>query len=377
MRTQSNVETETRPIPATDAGGETMSFRGSTIDEAVSLAEESLGAPVRVVAANRIRRGGIGGFFAADLGVEVSVALDDETIEQALERLVSETAADERTRWMEHIDGPSSQRGLVRPPAPPSASNTAPAAALATPAAPSANGLMAPRRSALSSPLSSPLTSPLSSPVAGPMASPLAALKTPEPVVRIAQRDEDPGLFRVEQIIEELQILTRRPNLPAVPAPGADGLAAEPIVVAPLVQRSVALPRLPPRSIDIAQAASVNAAASQATAVAVEQQRIRDMVADLPLPFLPSTLQEIVQDAAVAAQDDHLELNVTLDAGETEAVTGSTAPSQRQVELAVAATDQLIESLQRESGIKRVSVRVVLRTGDQSAVEAEAEWEAS
>ena len=52
------------------------------------------------------------------------------------------------------------------------------------------------------------------------------------------------------------------------------------------------------------------------------------------------------------------------------------APSQRQVELAVAATDQLIESLQRD-GVKRLSVRVVLRTGDQSAVEAEAEWEAS
>lgn len=37
-----------------------------------------------VVAANRIRRGGIGGFFASDLGVEVTVALDDETMEQAL-----------------------------------------------------------------------------------------------------------------------------------------------------------------------------------------------------------------------------------------------------------------------------------------------------
>ena len=50
--------------------------------------------------------------------------------------------------------------------------------------------------------------------------------------------------------------------------------------------------------------------------------------------------------------------------------------SQREVELAIAATDQLIESLQRESGAKRVSVRVILRTGEQQAVEAEAEWEA-
>ena len=92
MRTQSTTDSDT------------MSFRGASLDEAVALAEESLGAPVRVVAANRIRRGGIGGFFASDLGVEVSVSLDDESIEQALERLVSETAADERTRWMEHRD---------------------------------------------------------------------------------------------------------------------------------------------------------------------------------------------------------------------------------------------------------------------------------
>jgi hypothetical protein len=56
---------------------------------------------------------------------------------------------------------------------------------------------------------------------------------------------------------------------------------------------------------------------------------------------------------------------------------GDAAPSQRQVELAVAATDQLIESLKREDGLKRLSVRVVLRTGDHREVEAEAEWEAS
>jgi hypothetical protein len=55
----------------------------------------------------------------------------------------------------------------------------------------------------------------------------------------------------------------------------------------------------------------------------------------------------------------------------------SSAPSRRQVELAVAATDQLIESLKRDDGVKRLSVRVVLRTGDQREVEAEAEWEAS
>jgi hypothetical protein len=61
----------------------------------------------------------------------------------------------------------------------------------------------------------------------------------------------------------------------------------------------------------------------------------------------------------------------------TDGEPGGPAPSQRQVELAVAATDQLIESLKREDGLKRLSVRVVLRTGDHREVEAEAEWEAS
>ncbi len=85
-----------------DAGGDTsdtMRFRAPTLEEAIALAETSLGARVRVVAANRIRRGGIGGFFASDLGVEVTVALDDETMEQALERIVAESAADERTQF--------------------------------------------------------------------------------------------------------------------------------------------------------------------------------------------------------------------------------------------------------------------------------------
>jgi hypothetical protein len=76
-----------------------MRFRAPTLEEAIALAETSLGARVRVVAANRIRRGGIGGFFASDLGVEVTVALDDETIEQALERIVAESAADERAQF--------------------------------------------------------------------------------------------------------------------------------------------------------------------------------------------------------------------------------------------------------------------------------------
>ncbi len=80
-----------------------MKFRGATYDAAVEAAQQALGPRVKVVAADRIRRGGIGGFFATELGVEVSVALHDETVDQALERLVAATAEDESSRWFEQL----------------------------------------------------------------------------------------------------------------------------------------------------------------------------------------------------------------------------------------------------------------------------------
>ena len=89
MRTQEHLET--KPIR----------FRAATLDEAVELAEQSLGARARVVEANQLRRGGIGGFFASDLGVEISVVVDDETVEDALVRMVDEVAAGEREHWRE------------------------------------------------------------------------------------------------------------------------------------------------------------------------------------------------------------------------------------------------------------------------------------
>ncbi len=49
-------------------------FRAATIDAALADARAALGGDVRIVEANRIRRGGVGGFFATDLGVELVVA---------------------------------------------------------------------------------------------------------------------------------------------------------------------------------------------------------------------------------------------------------------------------------------------------------------
>jgi hypothetical protein len=105
----------------------------------------------------------------------------------------------------------------------------------------------------------------------------------------------------------------------------------------------------------------------------------------------PGLVSAVERDTAASSVHASLEIDADLLDGsptDTDADRGrritssrlpgsSSAPSRRQVELAVAATDQLIESLKRDEGVKRLSVRVVLRTGDQREVEAEAEWEAS
>ena len=49
-------------------------FRGASYEEALTAAQAELGDDIRVIGADRIRRGGLGGFFATDLGVEVAVA---------------------------------------------------------------------------------------------------------------------------------------------------------------------------------------------------------------------------------------------------------------------------------------------------------------
>ena len=70
---------------------EALRFRAPTLEDAIAVAETALGARVRVIAANRIRRGGIGGFFASDLGVEVTVVVDDESIDDTFDRIVNAT----------------------------------------------------------------------------------------------------------------------------------------------------------------------------------------------------------------------------------------------------------------------------------------------
>lgn len=368
------------PTPPRD-DQDSMQFRGPTLEDAIALAEQSLGARVRVVAANRIRRGGIGGFFASDLGVEVTVALDDETIEQALERLVAETAADERDLWMATHSAPAARTEEQRSQQVGTSSTAASAAAVTT-----LESLM-------------------------PSAPP---------------RNEPTTMVRVEQIIEELQHLTaaplfggnhtryggRRPMepMPAEPpaAPAveavvdalADAIGVQRPVDRPTSGTSTGTPsetatgdpsttpalRFEPSmsgpiddlAVDAFVARARPGAATHATeqVAAIPTAAAAAEVATNGRTAIEAPEPEPAMDAPVA-EPRAVHAAADIELTPTARPASSSAPSRRQVELAVAATDQLMESLKREEGVKRVSVRVVLRTGDQREVEAEAEWEAS
>ncbi|MEM9042946.1 MAG: hypothetical protein AAGD33_23930, partial [Actinomycetota bacterium] len=60
--------------PAAPDAANHRTFRAATLDEAVAAARSELGAEVELVEAHRVRRGGLGGFFATDLGVEIVAA---------------------------------------------------------------------------------------------------------------------------------------------------------------------------------------------------------------------------------------------------------------------------------------------------------------
>lgn len=282
MPTQHTAERRTTEPPATEQ--EAITFRGATLEEAVAVAEQALGPRIRVVAANRIRRGGIGGFFASDLGVEVSVVLEDETIEEAIERLVAESDEQERSHWLDRRDPPIDPVDPVDPDfamlsRPPFVGVAEPASATAAPE---------PRRARLSSPrqLQTVDAGTESAPVLPPRP---AALLDP---VSAAVMPHIGRPHVVEPVPAELPV---RPSViePAVIEPAV----TEPPVARPLVAEVVRLRPTPP-------------------------------------------------------------------------------PSRRQVELAVAAADQLIERLSLTPRVKRLSVKVIVRAGDRREVETEATWEA-
>ncbi len=394
---------------------ETMRFRASTLEEAISAAEQSLGARVVVNEANRIRRGGIGGFFASDMGVEVVVSLADETMDQALERLVSESGADERTSWQERRTSKRSE----------SASPESPEVPEAPPLAPFAEEV---RRDAIRRELSRRLANPADELVVDSVDVGTAAIVGE---LRAIAEDETASYRRVQEAAERLsadsflhdgdtprysdqpeQRPTRRLGSPSVATAatsrlGVPAAMARAVVVAPqpTTNQPVALESI------IAEVLTERLPSERAV---IERIKIERMLADCPAPRLVeesfadlddlSTTTDVEESAhepaalhlvrptltppvppapvptmvpTMVAQTTVEVVPVTAaDVLATQRQRNSGPPSRRHVELAVAAADQLIDSLSRSGSVQRLSVRVVLRSGDQREVEAEAQWEA-
>jgi hypothetical protein len=412
---------------------DTLRFRAPSLEEAVALAEQSLGTRVRVVAANRIRRGGVGGFFAADLGVEVIVAPASETVEDALERLINDSADEERTQWTSERTG---DRGLDRGDAALDASTSSAQDGLDMPgrrwlldqadtlpagtseaiqAALAGAGDRRPRRTPVTPVDPSDPTTNTSSwweppasdsdRTANTFADLVARLAAEEEHERVprqvdvidllaalaANRDsvgvdaptpttevpgiaatndvavapaapaapvaESPGLIRVEKIIEELQALTASPRLlTAMKQRQAAPVEAAPVEAVPTVESFVDSP---------ATRASAAVVAPKGALLGTPRALVPPV--DVALEVAPADQAAAEMTIDVMADVDQSMFDEPLGSG----------PSQRQVELAVAAADQLIESLTRDDTVKRLSVRIVLRTAGNDEVEAGAEWESN
>ena len=82
-------------------------FRGASYEEALTAAQAELGDNIRVIGADRIRRGGLGGFFATDLGVEVAVApvaSDSRTTANSLARGSDDSPGDRTDQAVSDLD---------------------------------------------------------------------------------------------------------------------------------------------------------------------------------------------------------------------------------------------------------------------------------
>ena len=372
---------------------DTMKFRGPTLEDAVALAEQSLGSRVKVIAAHRIRRGGIGGFFAADLGIEVEVAPESETIEDALERLINSSGTDERAQWEADRDEARARLGLDDAAAGTSqltsqrvamsgaASRTENRAQLRQEPAswyepPTDYDLVGSpnmaidayvpieqresvevRRQQLTDELRRSVQPATFERVDRATAHTVGSRASATPIVDVEPAQPavaaSPSLLRVESIIEELQALT-----------------ASPRVLSTIKQRRA-------EAEAVADAARMSDPVNDTTELATIDTATGDTAISEPgtasLPAIGSRIMTFSQIPATEAAARTVEL---IDTIVSPTATEASALAQRQVELAVAATDQLIDSLTREDGVRRVSVRVVLRTADQQEVEAEAEWEA-
>lgn len=257
-------------------------FRGATLDEAIGAAELELGPRVRVLSANHIRRGGIGGFFASDLGVEVCVAVEDETVEEAFGRIVEETAIQERDRWRDRVDDDDH-------PAPPDPASSA-----------------------------------------GPV--------DVEPVA-----DARRG---VPSFAETLRMIDPQPA-PIAPTPH-DAVLPASIVPAAIVPAAI-VPAAPRSAARVAEPS----AATRDVAIALNGSAAVPAVTRL----------ERLEAAFASLRENPAPIG-----------RAAGAPTRRQVELAVAAAEQLMDGIDNRGATEQMSVRVVMRATQGAAIEIDAQW---
>ncbi|MCU1364764.1 MAG: hypothetical protein JWN39_403 [Ilumatobacteraceae bacterium] len=278
-----------RTQPATDH--DPLRFRAATLDEAIEQAERSLGARARVVSANHVRRGGIAGFFAADLGVEISVVLEDETVEEALSRIVDEAAARERAEPRE-IDAPARIEMSMAP------------------------GFAQALRIA-------------DEQTAVPMQQSADVVDTFTP--------EHPTSYPTTGSARPLAAFAAAASLPMV----------EP-VAAPIAER-ITMPVTMPTTVPVAQA--------------------------IPPAVVPTTEIDDVR-APGDSKIERLEAafaSLRASAG-APTVRANAAPTRRQVELVVVATEQIIDTITQHHETGKLRVRVAMRSSNGAEVEVQAEW---
>jgi hypothetical protein len=328
-RSAEPVNDTTEPVATVDGleDGESLRFRAATLDAAIALAEQALGTRVRVLAAHRIRRGGIAGFFASDLGVEVTVTLDDETIEQALERLVAQgaSAPGDATRaadiagiagiaGIEDDDDDDDTVGSWTTPVDTFERTTAPGSA-----APDAS------------------TGPDAA-AARPTVGERARLAPSSVGERGApSASMSPAMERMGQILDDLQALTETSPVASLTRRRAMAGPPAPMIAAAPRRSLPPMTRLEPFTSDVAR---------------------RD------LPSLDVVSRDVARATMVLAP-----------------ATGSLAPSaeiapidENAVETVVRTADHLVETLRTKPGTDRVDVRVVVHLGRDRAVEAIASW---
>jgi hypothetical protein len=329
MLTQRHDDTAVKAV----GSDEPIRFRAGTLEEAVELAEKSLGARTRVIAANQLRRGGIGGFFASDLGVEISVVVEEETVEEALARIVDGAAAEERELWRDRTDT------LAISPV------HATHAGHATHAAHAALDFDAAQDfQAVDDFLA---TDPVHGVHAAQSAHALSAMPS-------SRFEEALRSFEAETSAMETKLVSEfRPYLPTRAqrvsrhsAPVAVSRHSVPVA------EPASAPVLTPETIERIEAAY---ASLQPTAPTIAA----------PQPSMDEVAAQAVSSAAVAVA-----------VAEASPMSGKApGPSRRQTELVVAATEQLIDTIASRGTAAQYSVRVVMRGSHGVELEAFASFD--